>query len=287
MQRNPAFDGKIEYKVENGVVTEFRIVTDKVTDVAPIRVFNALRVLECRGTSINFRPNGQLADLTPLEGMNLAALTYLNLSSTKVGDAGMVYFKGCKNLTHIDLFLTQVTDAGLVNFKDCKAVTHLYLGWTQVGDAGMANFKGCKNLTDLWLFGTQVGDAGMANFEDCKALGNLNLSGTTVSDPGLAHFTGCKQLMNLYLDHTQAGDATLARFKSMPLRELTIYGTGITDLTPLRGMPLEVIGLTPKSITRGMDILRDTKGLKFIGVEWNQTWPATEFWERYDKGEFK
>ena len=45
------------------------------------------------------RPNGQLADLTPLKGMNLAALTHLNLTSTKVSDAGMVYFKDCKNLT--------------------------------------------------------------------------------------------------------------------------------------------------------------------------------------------
>ena len=50
MRRNPGFDGKVEHKIEDGVVTEFRIVTDKVTDIAPIRVFNALRVLECSGT---------------------------------------------------------------------------------------------------------------------------------------------------------------------------------------------------------------------------------------------
>jgi hypothetical protein len=29
------------------------------------------------------------------------------------------------------------------------------------------------------------------------------------------------------------------------------------------------------------------KSLKTIGVDWNQSWPAAEFWERYDKGEFK
>ena len=48
--RNPGFDGKVEHKIEDGVVTEFRIVTDQVTDIAPIRVFNGLRVLECTGT---------------------------------------------------------------------------------------------------------------------------------------------------------------------------------------------------------------------------------------------
>ena len=66
-----------------------------------------------------------------------------------------------------------------------------------------------------------------------------------------------------------------------------MYDTPITDLTPLQNMPLERITLTPKNITRGLDILRDMKGLKTIGIGSNQSWPAAEFWERYDKGEFK
>src|SRR5262249_33007547 len=85
MRRNPGFDGKVEHKIEDGVVTEFRIVTDQVTDIAPIRVWSALRVLECRGTWTN-KPNGLLADLTPLEGMNLAGLRHLDLDSTRVTD---------------------------------------------------------------------------------------------------------------------------------------------------------------------------------------------------------
>ena len=82
-------------------------------------------------------------------------------------------------------------------------------------------------------------------------------------------------------------DAGLAHLKSMPLKVLRIQHTGITDLTPLEGMRLEEIHLTPKNITRGLDILRDMKSLKTIGIEWNQEWPAAEFWERYDKGQFK
>jgi len=48
-------------------------VTDQVTDIAPILVWSTLRVLECRGAWTG-KPNGLLADLTPLEGMNLAGL---------------------------------------------------------------------------------------------------------------------------------------------------------------------------------------------------------------------
>ena len=81
-------------------------------------------------------------------------------------------------------------------------------------------------------------------------------------------------------------DAGLAHLKSMPLKVLRIQHTGITDLTPLEGMRLEEIHLTPKNITRGLDILRDMKSLKTIGTSVTKFWPAAEFWERYDNGEF-
>lgn len=68
---------------------------------------------------------------------------------------------------------------------------------------------------------------------------------------------------------------------------LWISNPGITDLNPLQGMPLEDVRLTPKNISRSLDILRDIKSLKTIGIDHNQAWPAAEFWERYDKGEFK
>jgi hypothetical protein len=236
MRRNPGFDGKMKTKIEGGVVTEFSIVTDHVTDIAPIRVFNALRVLECGGTWTN-GPSGLLADLTPLQGM--AALTHLNLIQTKVTDTGIASLKGCKDLRYLNLNNTRVTDKGLANLKDCPALAILDVSATKVTDEGLAHFKDCRTLTHLLLGGTKVSDAG------------------------------------------------LAYFKGMPLILLWIDKTDITDLTPLTGMPLETILLTPKNITQGLDILRDMKGLKTIGISWEKTWPAAEFWERFDKGEFK
>jgi formylglycine-generating enzyme required for sulfatase activity/uncharacterized membrane protein len=334
MRRNPGFDGKMEHKIEGGVVTEFKIVTDKVTDIAPIRVWSALRVFECRGTWTG-APNGLLADLTPLKGMNLADLRHLSLNNTKVNDAGMVYFKDCKNLTGLGLSGTQVTDAGLIHFKDCKNLTELSLSDTQIGDAGLAHFQDCKALTQVILWSTKLGDAGLAYLRDCKSLRllglgatrvsdaglihfkdskaltqlilrstklsdaglahlkdcknliYLDLGATRVSDAGLAHLKDCKILTCLYLDNTQIGDAGLANFKGMPLTTLRIDTTDITDLAPLQGMPLEDIRLTPKHITRGLDVLRDRKNLKTIGIDGNHAWPAAEFWRRYDKGEFK
>jgi serine/threonine protein kinase len=239
VRRNPGFDGRVEHKIEDGVVTEFRIVTDKVTDIAPIRAFNALRVLGCTGTSTNFAPYGQLVDLSPLKGMKLAGLMSLDLHETKVTDAGMVYFNDCKNLSHLNLTGTKVSDVGLAHFKDCENLTILALGRTRVSDMGLAHFKEWKDLTYLCL------------------------------------------------DYTKVTDRGLAHLKGAPLTVLWIYNTVITDLTPLQGMPLEEIRVTPKNITKGLDILRGMKSLKTIGISHDQAWPAAEFWERYDRGEFR
>jgi hypothetical protein len=90
----------------------------------------------------------------------------------------------------------------------------------------------------------------------------------------------------LHILNTQVTDLT--PLQGMPLKVLHIINTEITDLTPVQGMPLENIRLTPKNITRGLDLLRDIKSLKTIGIGVDPMgWPAAEFWERYDRGEFK
>jgi BspA type Leucine rich repeat region (6 copies) len=287
VRRNPGFDGELGHKIEDGAVTELRIVADKVSDIAPIRVFNALRRLECSGTATDFKPNGQLADLTPLKGMNLAGLRHLDLRNPGVTDAGMACFKDCKNLTFLNLGDTRVSDAGLAYFKDCKDLWNLHLGNTKVTDKGLAHLKDCKNLRALGLATTRVSDAGLAHFKGCKNLTAVYLARTQVGDAGLETFKDCKDLRDLHLSDTKVTDKGLAHLRGVPLKALAIQHTGITDLTPLRGMPLEKIRLTPKNIARGLDLLRGMKGLKTIGVDWDQVWPAAEFWERYDQGEFE
>jgi hypothetical protein len=230
MRRNPGFDGTVEHKIEDGVVTEIKVVTDKVTDISPIRVFNALKVLDCSGTHSSdwTRGNGQLADLTPLKGMNLANLIILDLDFTKVDDAGMAYFKESKGLWKLSLKHTRVSDSGMHHFKDCTNLGALdLLLCRQITDAGLAHFQDCRELIQLWL-------------DDCGQF----------TGKGLAYFKDCKNLTELHMANTQVGDAGLANLKGLLLKVLTMPSTSITDLTPLQGMPLEDIRLTPKKITR-------------------------------------
>jgi hypothetical protein len=53
-------------------------------------------------------------------------------------------------------------------------------------------------------------------------------------------------------------------------------------------MNLTTIEFTPKKITKGLDVIRQMKSLKTIGVscEDRDRFPPDEFWKKYDAGEF-
>jgi serine/threonine protein kinase len=302
IRRNPDFDGKLEHKIEDGVVAELRMNVQQVTDISPIRAFDALRMLACTGEGTA----APLEDLSPLQGMNLTGLTQLNLNFTHVNDAGLAYFKDCKrlmvldlsgtqvtdagltyfkgrkNLTSLRLQQTQVTDAGLAHFKDCKNLMSLDLNWMQeVTDAGLDQFKDCKNLTLLHVGATRVSDAGLAQFKDCNSLTSLDLGVTQVTDMGLAYFKNCRSLKHLSLVGTKVSDVGLAHFKDCKnLMSLRIDGTATTDLSLLKGMPLKELGCDFRP-ERDAEILRSIKTLEKINGM-----PAAMFWERYGKGEF-
>jgi Leucine-rich repeat (LRR) protein/tRNA A-37 threonylcarbamoyl transferase component Bud32 len=70
-QRNPAFDGNVQGQAEGGTVTRLELLTDHVSDIAPVVALRGLKALACRGSA---RGKGRLADLTPLKELRLTAL---------------------------------------------------------------------------------------------------------------------------------------------------------------------------------------------------------------------
>jgi serine/threonine protein kinase/Leucine-rich repeat (LRR) protein len=77
---NPGFDGQIQHQIEDGAVTELQLVSDNVTDLTPLRALPGLKRLACPGSGPG---QGKLADLSPLQGLQLATL---DCSATRVAD---------------------------------------------------------------------------------------------------------------------------------------------------------------------------------------------------------
>jgi hypothetical protein len=108
--------------------------------------------------------------------------------------------------------------------------------------------------------------------------------------------TGCNGLRNiaplkgmplkgLWLSNTAVDD--LSALAGMPLSDLRFQETKVTDLTPLDGMAIQVIEFGPRSIKKGLHVLRNMKTLTQIHAGGGVSAAPEDFWKRYDAGEFK
>jgi formylglycine-generating enzyme required for sulfatase activity/Leucine-rich repeat (LRR) protein len=268
-RRNPGFDGTVTHQSKDGVVTELAFIPvkdqDVLTDISPLRALPGL-------TYLNLWSCSELEDLEPLKGLKLTRLIIGSLNvSNQVRD--LEPLRGMK-LTELHLYRCQVQD--LEPLKDMPLAT-LTLFSSQVRD--------CEPLKGLPL--TTLRLAYCTQIQDFTPLAGLPLTSLSLNDcrvRDLEPFQGMK-LTRLDLVGTAVRDLEL--LKGMPLKTLSIsQKPGVTDLRPLQGLELEEIYLNPRNITQGLEILRDMQSLKTIGIDYSQSWPAAEFWERYNKGEF-
>ena len=189
-----------------------------------------------------------LRDLQPLEGM---PIRFLNVSGCRgLRDIGIL---ADMPLTDVNLALTRVRDIAPLAGLEIK---HLYLTSTLVTDLSPIKLM---PLEGLWL--------GKTNVMDLSTLKGQQLKTLSLYD--------CEKISDL------------SPLKGMPLEDLAINGSKVSDLTPLQGMKLKAFSFTPKNITKGLDLIRSMDTLREIGITSEQRLESSEFWKRYDAGEFK
>jgi Leucine-rich repeat (LRR) protein len=264
---NPDFDGQITPTIFEGVVTGLQFRTSEVVNIGPLRALKGLTGLNCGNT---LQRRGKLSDLSPLQGMSLH---------------------------HVDCTNTQVADLTALNGMP---LTTFSCAFTPVSD--LAPLKGMMSLEELRCHSTKVSD--LSPLKGMR-LSWLEVQGLPVTDltplrgmplRGLDLYytrgvTDLKPLQGMPLEYLNLVDTSVSDLSPLAgmtsLKTLIAESCRVSDLSPLKGLELETIRLTPKDITQGLGILRDMRSLKTIGIGHNQTWPAAEFWDRYDRGEFK
>lgn len=162
---NPGFDGKVERKIENEIVTELSFSADAVTDISPVRSLAGLKSFGCYGAADDRQ--SKLTDLSPLKDMKLLGLFF---PRTQVADLSPL--KGMP-LTYIDFNTTNVAD--LSPLRGMR-LTGLRCFNTPVND--LAPLKGMP-LTDLSCQNTRVAD--LAPLKG-MLLAHLDVSATQVSN---------------------------------------------------------------------------------------------------------
>lgn len=96
--------------------------------------------------------DAELAKLAPVA----ERMIDINLSRSKVTDAGLVAIAGMKNLKRLNLANTAVTDAGLDQLASLTALEYLNLVGTKVTDAALAKLEKNAALKKLYVWQTGV-----------------------------------------------------------------------------------------------------------------------------------
>ena len=260
VELNPGFDGKLTGwrdetapAIENDVVVSMGFFTDSVTDISPVRAFAGLTRLMCRESKVG---NGQLADLSPLNGMKLE---HLSVSATQVSDLSAL---NGMPLTDLVIQNTQVAD--LSPLQGMK-LTYLHCAGSKVSD--LSPLKGMP-LMQLQIEWTQV--------SDLSPLKGMPLTSLHVDATHIANLSALKgmPLESITFFKTQVSD--ISPLQGMNLTYLRFDSTLVADISPLKDMPLKELWLdfTPE---RDTALLRSIKTLEGINGK-----PAAEFCEKVE-----
>lgn len=209
-----------------------------------------------------------ITDLTPLKGIPFAAL---DLKGLQVSDLSPLKEMP---LSVLGLEVTAVTD-----LKDLSGLrlSKLYLNGTAVSD--LKPLSGMP-ITELMFVETYV--------KDLTPLRGMPLQQVWLSDTPVEDVSPLAESPVIYLtlDGTNVSDLRPLS-KMSTLQRLHIGGTRVSDVTPLKGLHLERLVFTPKSIKTGLEVLRAMKSLAEIGTSLGTSMPPKKFWELYDQGKLK
>jgi hypothetical protein len=248
---NPEFRGKVESDIQDGQVRRLAFLTDRVTDISPVRALKGLDSLDCGGTAPR---QGRLSDLTPLRGLRLRRL--------QCADAQVSDLEPLRDMP-LELLHCQNTKVGSLSPLEGMKLVSLTIQGTPVSDLrplrGMPlkalDFYEARDVADLLPL-------------EGMPLEYLNATGAAVGD--LGPLSSLKGLRILILDGTRI--TRLEPLRNLRLERISLLRTAVTDLTPLEGMPLKQLRLDYRPDRA--KFVRSFKGLEFINDK-----PAAEFWK--------
>jgi hypothetical protein len=258
---NPGFDGVLKPTFDTaGAVTKLRLVTDRVTDMSPVRALPRLVDLTAHGSGPN---KGTLQSVAPLKGL---PLTDLDLLNNKVRD--LAPLRGMK-LQSLNVAEQPVAD--LSPLQDMP-LTVLYCGGTNIGNL--------RPLQGMPLKILQLNRCRLIS--DLKPLQKLPLEKLRIDDTSVSDLS---PLTEITLAHFWCNNnpslVDLSPLRVHNLKHLTCDRTGIQQLTPLARAPLQEINCD-FNYWRDAELLRSIQTLETI----NKT-PQRDFWKKVDAEQAK
>lgn len=121
------------------------------------------------------------------------------------------------------------SDESLFRLSELRNVHFLELSNSPITDSGLAHLRPLNRLVALDLSGTRASSVGLQHLAGTATLKVLSLSNTPLDDSALVHLRGLTNLSTLELCGTAIDGTGFARLNHLPLTDLDLGGTRVTD----------------------------------------------------------
>jgi len=150
--------------------------------------------------------------------------TELELSATRLDDAGLAGLGQCGRLRWLGLSDNQITGSGLTVLAAMPELEWLFLDRNPLGDAALAHVGQLTNLQQLDLTSTDITDQGLAAIGRLGRLKALWLADTAIGDAGLAELGGLSELEMLDVRRTNVTAAAIDELRKKLPNLKTVVG---------------------------------------------------------------
>jgi eukaryotic-like serine/threonine-protein kinase len=167
----------------------------------------------------------------------LPRLKTFNARNTPIGDSGLGQFKNAKGLEGLWAENCSLTNSGLKYLVGMSELRDLNLnGNPKITDAGLQHVGSLKKLQILRLSNTNLTDKGLRHLADLQELRLLEIHGVEgITGSGFEHLRGLQKLEEIHAGWsslgkvTQVDNADLAHLVGLPLTNLSLWKTRVTD----------------------------------------------------------
>jgi Leucine-rich repeat (LRR) protein len=161
----------------------------------------------------------QIGRLTSLEVLYLTSARGWPWSASTT-DASLRHLAGLTRLRA--LWLPEVGDAGIVHFRGLKNLESLHLGSSRISASGLGPLQGLTRLRTLELHGAGVSDKALEPLRGLINLRSLIIDGTKVTDAGLESLKGLKNLQRLSVGPKVSGAGVAELRRALPQLKVTL-----------------------------------------------------------------
>jgi hypothetical protein len=145
-------------------------------------------------------------------------------------------------------------------------------------------------ITDLNLLSgaplKSLGVSGNWEIKSLEPLKGMPLTVLACDNSQVADLSPLRGMPLTYLVCHVTNVADLSPLKGMPLETLNCDHTPVKDLSPLAGLKLKRLSFTPNPDLKGLQAIRQMDSLVEIGTAQDKMISSSEFWKKYDAGEF-